>query len=238
MLSRIPLAHPGDPDLRSPVRFLFWIARGQRRTVIGGAFFGARVDGNAGSDPGGPRPGGRRHHAAKRAGADPLGVGRPRTWHPAGRCRCPAPPAGGEQLPRGLRARAAADHPRGDPARAPACPGRSAPARSPASAPPTSCASARLLDITARGTGALVSIVIVAVILLSTSPQLGLVAADRRADLRTPRAPGRCGQLERRQRAERQQRGAASSVAADTVAGLAGASRPRRREPTSPRGTR
>jgi ABC-type multidrug transport system fused ATPase/permease subunit len=78
---------------------------------------------------------------------------------------------------------------------------------------------ARLLDISARGTGAVVSIVIVAVILLSTSPQLGLVllvGAPISALLILPAM----GPLERRQRAERQQRGAASAVAADTVAGL------------------
>lgn len=35
-----PLADTGAPDLRSPLRFLLWIAGRQRRTVIGGAFFG------------------------------------------------------------------------------------------------------------------------------------------------------------------------------------------------------
>ena len=78
---------------------------------------------------------------------------------------------------------------------------------------------ARLLDISARGTGAVVSILIVAAILLSTSPQLGLVlliGAPISALLILPAM----GPLERRQRAERQQRGAASAVAADTVAGL------------------
>jgi ABC-type multidrug transport system fused ATPase/permease subunit len=77
----------------------------------------------------------------------------------------------------------------------------------------------RLLDISARGTGAVVSILIVAVILLSTSPQLGvvlLIGAPVSALLILPAM----GPLERRQRAERQQRGAASAVAADTVAGL------------------
>src|ERR1700685_1615804 len=51
MLSQIPLADPGNPDLRSPVRFLTWIARGQRRTVIGGAFFGAVWMGTQGVIP-------------------------------------------------------------------------------------------------------------------------------------------------------------------------------------------
>ena len=78
---------------------------------------------------------------------------------------------------------------------------------------------ARLLDISARGTGAVVSIVIVAVILLSTSPQLGLVLLIGAPISFLVILPA-MGPLERRQRAERQQRGAASAVAADTVAGL------------------
>ena len=41
LLARLPLPDPGKPDLRSPVRFLFWIARNQRSTVAAGGFFGA-----------------------------------------------------------------------------------------------------------------------------------------------------------------------------------------------------
>ena len=41
MLARLPLSDPGEPDLRSPVRFLFWIARKQRSTVAAGGIFGA-----------------------------------------------------------------------------------------------------------------------------------------------------------------------------------------------------
>lgn len=34
------LDHPGTADRRSPGRFLWWLARGQWRTLLGGMFFG------------------------------------------------------------------------------------------------------------------------------------------------------------------------------------------------------
>ncbi|MEJ7757734.1 MAG: hypothetical protein WKF83_16910 [Nocardioidaceae bacterium] len=36
----LPLADPGIADSRSPGRYLFWVARGQLATVLGGAAFG------------------------------------------------------------------------------------------------------------------------------------------------------------------------------------------------------
>ncbi|MEO8555181.1 MAG: ABC transporter ATP-binding protein, partial [Actinomycetota bacterium] len=39
-MQRLPYPDPGVPDLRSPMRFLRWVARGQRRTLLGGVFFG------------------------------------------------------------------------------------------------------------------------------------------------------------------------------------------------------
>ncbi len=39
-MQSLPFADPGTPDLRSPVRFLLRIARLQRRTVLGGMVFG------------------------------------------------------------------------------------------------------------------------------------------------------------------------------------------------------
>jgi ABC-type multidrug transport system fused ATPase/permease subunit len=36
----LPLADPGIPDARSPGRYLWWVARGQLPTVIGGVIFG------------------------------------------------------------------------------------------------------------------------------------------------------------------------------------------------------
>ena len=35
-----PLADPGDPDVGSPLRFLIWIAKNQRATLLGGMTFG------------------------------------------------------------------------------------------------------------------------------------------------------------------------------------------------------
>lgn len=36
----LPLADPGRPDLRSPAKFLLWVAGGQRRTLLGAMVFG------------------------------------------------------------------------------------------------------------------------------------------------------------------------------------------------------
>ena len=36
----LPLADPGTPDVRSPGRYLWWVARGQLPTIIGGVTFG------------------------------------------------------------------------------------------------------------------------------------------------------------------------------------------------------
>ncbi len=36
----LPLEHPGTADHRSPARFLWWLAKGQWRTLLGGMFFG------------------------------------------------------------------------------------------------------------------------------------------------------------------------------------------------------
>jgi len=218
VLSRIPLADPGDPDLRSPVRFLLWMAHAQRRTVIGGAFFGALWMGTQGVIPAalglavnaiiqrnGPglilwtgvvfalgilqaAAGVLRHRRAVSNFLEACVRVQQLVIRAAIRL--------GTGLPRQIGAGEVASLGTTDVVRV-----------------------GRLLDISARGTGAVVSIVIVAVILLSTSPQLGLVllvGAPIAALLILPAM----GPLERRQRAERTQRGAASAVAADTVAGL------------------
>ena len=39
-MQRLPYPDPGTPDLRTPLRFLRWVARGQWRTLVGGIFFG------------------------------------------------------------------------------------------------------------------------------------------------------------------------------------------------------
>jgi ABC-type multidrug transport system fused ATPase/permease subunit len=218
VLSRIPLANPGDPDLRSPIRFLMWIARGQRRTVIGGAVFGAVWMGTQGVIP--AALGQAVNAIIRRNGPDLVlwagvvlalgilqaaaGVLRHRRAVSNFLEACVRV----QQLVIRAAIRLGAGLPRQVGAGEVASLGTTDVVR-----------IGRLLDISARGTGAVVSIVIVAVILLSTSPQLGLVlliGAPISALLILPAM----GPLERRQRAERQRRGAASAVAADTVAGL------------------
>jgi ABC-type multidrug transport system fused ATPase/permease subunit len=77
----------------------------------------------------------------------------------------------------------------------------------------------RLLDVSARGTGAVVSYLIVAALLFASSLQLGLVLVIG-APLAVLLVLPIMRPLERRQNAERSARSDASSVAADTVVGL------------------
>ena len=77
----------------------------------------------------------------------------------------------------------------------------------------------RLLDVSARGTGAVVSYIAVAALLLSSSIPLGLVLVIG-APVAVALVLPVMGPLERRQGAERRARSDASSVAADTVVGL------------------
>ena len=39
-MRELPLGHPGTPDLRSPARFLVWVARGQLGTLALGVVYG------------------------------------------------------------------------------------------------------------------------------------------------------------------------------------------------------
>ncbi|GAA5147867.1 ABC transporter ATP-binding protein [Nocardioides marinquilinus] len=39
-MKRLPLDHPGTADHRSPLRFIWWLAKGQWRTLLGGMAFG------------------------------------------------------------------------------------------------------------------------------------------------------------------------------------------------------
>lgn len=39
-MRELPLGHPGSPDLRSPTRFLVWVARGQIGTLALGIVYG------------------------------------------------------------------------------------------------------------------------------------------------------------------------------------------------------
>jgi len=77
----------------------------------------------------------------------------------------------------------------------------------------------RLLDVSARGTGAVVSYAVVAALLFSSSVRLGLVLVVG-APIAMLLVLPVMHPLERRQNAERSARSDASSVAADTVVGL------------------
>lgn len=39
-MRRLPVPDPGQPDARSATRYLLWLVRNQRRTILGGMFFG------------------------------------------------------------------------------------------------------------------------------------------------------------------------------------------------------
>jgi ABC-type multidrug transport system fused ATPase/permease subunit len=78
---------------------------------------------------------------------------------------------------------------------------------------------ARMLDVTARGTGAVFSYLAVAAILLFSSPEIGLVLLVS-APLAGLAVLPVMRPLERRQTVERERRSEASSIAADTVVGL------------------
>ncbi len=39
-MRQLPLDNPGVPDARSPLRYLWWVAKGQWQTMLGGIFFG------------------------------------------------------------------------------------------------------------------------------------------------------------------------------------------------------
>ena len=40
LIVKLPVADPGDPDTRSPARFLIWVGRQQRATLLLGVGFG------------------------------------------------------------------------------------------------------------------------------------------------------------------------------------------------------
>src|ERR1044071_5376743 len=39
-MKQLPVADPGTPDHRSAARYLLWVARGQKATLLGGMTFG------------------------------------------------------------------------------------------------------------------------------------------------------------------------------------------------------
>jgi ABC-type multidrug transport system fused ATPase/permease subunit len=218
LLAQLPLSDPGQADTRSPVRFLYWLARQQTATVIGGGAFGtiwmaaqslipaalgAAINAIAGGHQGGlvawslvvlglgvvqAVAGVLRH---RRAVTNFL-TAAVRVQQLVGRRASDL----GDDLTRHVDAGEVASIGTTDVQRI-----------------------GHLLDVSARGTGAVVSYALVAVLLFASSVRLGLVlliGAPVFALLVLPVMRP----LERRQSAERSARSDASSVAADTVVGL------------------
>ncbi|MGH9018206.1 MAG: ABC transporter transmembrane domain-containing protein, partial [Acidimicrobiales bacterium] len=218
MLARLPLTDPGDPDTRSPVRFLLWLARRQLATVIGGGAFGAVWMAAQGLLPAalGEAVGAvQRHDRPALWGWCGVLLGLGIIQAVAGVLRHRR--AVTNFLTAAVRvqqlvARQASDL--GDDLT------RHVDAGEVASIGTTDVQRiSRLLDVSARATGAVVSYGIVAGILFSSSVRLGLVlvlGAPVAAVLVMPVMRP----LERRQSAERTARADASSLAADTVVGL------------------
>jgi ABC-type multidrug transport system fused ATPase/permease subunit len=218
LLARLPLSDPGEPDTRSPVRFLLWLARRQLATVIGGGVFGAIWMGAQSLIP-----------AALGAAIDAV-VRRNRTelWTWA----AVVFGLGIVQAVAGvMRHRRAVTNFLSAAVRVQQLVARQAStlggdltrhvdAGEVASIGTTDVQRiGRLLDVSARATGAVVSYIAVALLLFSSSVRLGLVmviGAPVFALLVLPVMRP----LERRQSAERTARAGASSLAADTVVGL------------------
>ncbi|HEY1828568.1 MAG TPA: ABC transporter ATP-binding protein [Acidimicrobiales bacterium] len=218
MLSRLPLPDPGEPDTRSPVRFLWWLARQQLPTIVGGGFFGTvwmvaqslipfalgeAIDAVLHKD--------RGQLVAWAMVVLGLGIvqaGAGLMRHRRAVTNFLASSVRVQQLV----ARKASDL-GGDLT-------KHVDAGEVASIGTTDVLRiGRLLDVSARGTGAIVSYALVAVVLFTSSVRLGLVliiGAPVFALLVLPIMRP----LERRQSAERTARSHASSLAADTVVGL------------------
>jgi ABC-type multidrug transport system fused ATPase/permease subunit len=218
VLARLPLPDPGKPDLRSPVRFLYWIAREQLRTVLAGGFFGTVWMGAQGLIP-----------AALGAAVDAdidrhkggliawsmvvLGLGAIQAVagvlrHRRAVTNFLSAAVRVQQLVTRHAVHLGADLPRHVDAGEVASIGTTDVQR-----------IARMLDVSARGTGAIFSYVAVAVILLVSSPSLGLVLVVSAPVAALAVLPV-MRPLERRQTIERERRSEASSIAADTVVGL------------------
>jgi ABC-type multidrug transport system fused ATPase/permease subunit len=215
----LPLADPGRPDLRSPARFLRWIARAQWRTLAAAAGFGIVWMG-AGAVA--PAIVGRAIDAGV-AGEDRaalfawagllLAVGVAQASAGIGRHRLAVAnwltaTYRVNQLVVRQTVRLGASLPR-----------RVATGEVVSVSATDSVQIGAGLDITARAAGAIGSFVIVAVILLTTTPVLGLVVLIGVPVLMAAIAPV-LPALQRRQAHQRALVGELTTLGADTVAGL------------------
>ncbi len=218
-MRRFPLPDPGTPDLRGPVRYLLWIASGQRRTIAGGAFWGVLWMGAQALSPGalgaaldrGVRAGDRG--ALVLWAGVLLGLGVLSALAGLMRHRF----AVANWITATMRTQQVV-------LRHVAALGGSLPERVPAGEAANVSATdapmvGRCFDITARGTGALVSFGLVATLLLSTSTTLGLLVLIGLPVLVLGLGP-LLRPLQRRQALQRAALSEASTLAADTVSGL------------------
>ena len=218
-MRRLPLDDPGEPDLRSPGRYLRWVARKQRRTLAAGALWGTIAmlcQAVAPAALGRAIDDGIRHHSRGALvgwALVLLALGLTQAVSGILRHRC----AVDNYLTAVFRTQQLV-------VRHAATLGGSLAARVPAgeaaNVSATDAASVgRTLDVTARASGALVSFVVVAGLLLSTSVMLGLVVLVGVPVLVLGVGP-LIRPLHRRQSSQRAAIAAASTLAADTVSGL------------------
>ncbi|HEY8654244.1 MAG TPA: ABC transporter ATP-binding protein [Dermatophilaceae bacterium] len=218
-MQRLPYPDPGLPDLRSPLRFLRWVARGQWRTLVGGVFFGviwmvsqalfpaavgAAIDQGIIAD---------NMKALLTWGGVLVGLGAVGALAGAMRHRF----AVENWLRASFRCMQLIGYKAADT-------GEALPRRMPTGEVVATVASdsmrlGGLYDVSARFAGAIVSYVVVAVILLSKSRPLGLVVL-----IGVPVLVGSLSfilrPLQRRQAEQREQSGKLITLGADTVAGL------------------
>ena len=218
-MRRLPLDDPGEPDLRSAGCYLRWVARKQRRTLAAGALWGTIAmlcQAVAPAALGRAIDDGVRHHSRGALvgwALVLLALGLTQAVSGILRHRC----AVDNYLTAVFRTQQLV-------VRHAATLGGSLAARVPAgeaaNVSATDAASVgRTLDVTARASGALVSFVVVAGLLLSTSVMLGLVVLVGVPVLVLGVGP-LIRPLHRRQSDQRAAIAAASTLAADTVSGL------------------
>jgi ABC-type multidrug transport system fused ATPase/permease subunit len=215
----LPLADPGQPDVRSGRRYLWWVVRKQQRTIAVGVVFGVTWMGSQALMPAalgraidtGVATGDRA--ALLRWCGVLLGLGLLQTVSGVLRHRvavanfligsCRTQQLLARQVAH-LGAEVTAWTASGDIAAASGTDARNI---------------GRTLDVTARFVGAIVSFIAIAVILVTTSPVLGAVVV-----VGVPLLIGTIGPLvrplEARERRQREKLGDASAMAADTVGGL------------------
>ena len=214
-----PLAEPGVPELRSAGRFLWWIAGRQRHTLLAGMGWGVLWMGAQAVAPAALGraidAGVREHDRAALLGWSgvllALGVSQAVTGTFRHRMAV-ANYLGGVYRTQQVVLRHAVRLGGSLPVRVPAGEAANVSATD-------AVAVGRCLDITARLAGATVSFLLVSLLLLGTSVPLGLLVLLGVPALLLGVTP-LLGPLHRRQRAQRAELAAASTLAADTVSGL------------------